>query len=322
MEGETESESKKKILTSHLTLARELGAEVRLLPREEVAKALCDYAREIKADMILAGTPRRRFGFRPDPGRRLLKASRGLTVIFSEVAEDSKNWKLPAVSGNIPLAKDLLIALAAIGLTTLLGLLVAPSTGYGVVSFVYLLAVSLLAIRLGRIATLAAAGLGALLWDFLFIPPIYTFRIGRLEDGLMFGTFFAVAVIISHLTWRLKRRELFERKREERTRSLYRLAQSLAESVDLKESLSNACKETEKLFDLPCALWLSASNQESSQESQGVLKSTGLGTWRTGTKETSVAEWAFLHARAAGASTDTLPQSDGLFIPLRSGSQM
>lgn len=323
VEGEGESDIQKKTLASHLNLARELGAEVRLLPREDIAKALCDFAREIKADMILAGTPAKRLRLGPDLSRRLLKASAGLTVLFSETEEEKARAHFSELSAGPPFFRELVVAFVAMGAATLVGFLISSRTGYGVVSFIYLLVVSLLATRLGRLPTLIAATLGAVLWNFLFIPPIYTFRIDRLEDGLMFGTYFAVAVIVSHLTWRLKRRERFERKREERTRALYRLTQGLVDSVELEDSLTRACAETEKLFGLLCALWLTAQNSAGTDSIQpGILKASGLGTWQTGAKETSVAEWAFLHARSAGASTDTLPESEGLFIPLRSGARM
>ena len=36
-----------------------------------------------------------------------------------------------------------------------------------------------------RQAMLMAAALSALLWNLLFIPPVMTFKIERLEDALM-----------------------------------------------------------------------------------------------------------------------------------------
>ncbi len=49
--------------------------------------------------------------------------------------------------------------------------------GYRAVALVLLLAVSLLALFIGRGPMLVAAALSALMWDFLFIPPRFTLTI-------------------------------------------------------------------------------------------------------------------------------------------------
>ena len=64
------------------------------------------------------------------------------------------------------------------------------------------------------------AALSALLWDFLFIPPRFTFYISRLHDFMMFGAYFVVAIVIGHFAARLREREQAERRREERATAL------------------------------------------------------------------------------------------------------
>ena len=49
--------------------------------------------------------------------------------------------------------------------------------GYQSLALIYLLSVVVLAMFVGRGPTLAAATLTALLWDFFFVPPDFTFRI-------------------------------------------------------------------------------------------------------------------------------------------------
>lgn len=63
---------------------------------------------------------------------------------------------------------------------------------------------------------LMAAALSALLWNLLFIPPVMTFKIERLEDALMCLFFFLVALSTGRLTSRLRVREQEEREREKR----------------------------------------------------------------------------------------------------------
>lgn len=83
----------------------------------------------------------------------------------------------------------------------------APLIGYEAIALIYLLGVLLAGMVLERWPVLIAATLSALSWNFLFIPPQFTFRIGKLEDGLMFATYFIVAIAVGSLTTRLRARE-------------------------------------------------------------------------------------------------------------------
>ena len=110
-------------------------------------------------------------------------------------------------------------------------------TGYWAVALIYLFAVTVSGLRLHRGPTLLLAGLSALLWNFLFIPPRFTFYISQLPDFMMFGIYFVVALVIGHLAAQLREREEMERRREARATALYRLTRALAASRDLAEGL-------------------------------------------------------------------------------------
>ena len=92
------------------------------------------------------------------------------------------------------LAKMLLVIAAVTGIN----LLALPVIGYRSASILYLLAVIGLAFFTNRIAVLIAAGLSALLWDFFFLPPRFTFLITKLEDVLMFFLYFVTAAALAY----------------------------------------------------------------------------------------------------------------------------
>src|SRR6202022_1392819 len=106
------------------------------------------------------------------------------------------------------------------------------------------------------LATLFLPPLSAVLWDFLFIPPRFTFYISQLQDFLMFGAYFVIAIVIGHLASQLREREQSERRREERATALYRLTRALAASRDLDEALPRVLALIKSSFLADAAVWL------------------------------------------------------------------
>ena len=95
-----------------------------------------------------------------------------------------------------------------------------------------------------------------MLWDFLFIPPRFTFYITHLHDFLMFGAYFVIALVIGHLATQLREREQSERRREERATALYRFTRALAASRDLDEALPKVLSLIKDSFQADAAVWL------------------------------------------------------------------
>ena len=175
----------------------------------------------------------------------------------------------------------------------------------------YLLAVVLLATRFTRRAIFLTAALSALTWNFLFIPPVLTFRIAGLPDALMFVMYFVVALVIGQLTAHLRLRETSERRREQRAQALYRIAQSVVESGSLDQGLRSIIREVDTLFEAHTAVLLA--NPGGGLDAQ----CHPAGTWAMSEKEKAVSAWSFLNGKAAGRYTDTLPESEGLHLPLK-----
>jgi K+-sensing histidine kinase KdpD len=68
--------------------------------------------------------------------------------------------------------------------------------GEAVIGFLYLVPIVWSATKWGQIGGMSAALTAALCFDFLFIPPFYTFAIGSLEGWSMLVIFFGVAVVV------------------------------------------------------------------------------------------------------------------------------
>lgn len=114
-----------------------------------------------------------------------------------------------------------ILSVIIIGITTLLCTPLSNTENYHVVSFILLFVVSILATFMGIGPVFLTATLGALVWNFFFIPPHFTFHIEKAEDILMLGMFFIIALINGVMTTRVRRQEKLTREREERTNALF-----------------------------------------------------------------------------------------------------
>jgi two-component system sensor histidine kinase KdpD len=111
--------------------------------------------------------------------------------------------------------------------------------GYKVVALLLLMTVSLLAMLFDIVPVLVAAVLSALIWNFFFIPPLFTFHIHNAEDLLMFLMYFVIALVNAVLTFKIRETEKHEREKEEKENTI-RLYNTLLNSLshELRTPLS------------------------------------------------------------------------------------
>lgn len=113
-----------------------------------------------------------------------------------------------------------LVVIILVSITTLTLFFANSFFGYKIVAFIYLLIVSILAMFFKFKPTLLAAFLSALFWNFIFIPPTFTFHISQPEDVLMFFMFFVVALVNIVFQNRIKTIEDNNRLKKEDERAL------------------------------------------------------------------------------------------------------
>ncbi len=68
--------------------------------------------------------------------------------------------------------------------------------GEAVISLLYLAPIAWSASKWGQASGVSAALTAAMCFDFLFIPPFYTFAVGSLEGWLVLVIFFAIAIVV------------------------------------------------------------------------------------------------------------------------------
>lgn len=309
-------------LTSHLRLARELGAEVMVTSDPRFAPGLLRAAHRANATHLILGKPGGSLLARwlgEWNLLRLVRQSGGIDVHVVRVlnrpeagAPDAAPDLEGDAAGGPPAIRGREYGLATGAVTATAGLcaLLAPYLGARALAFVFLLPVIALALILGRGPVFFAAALSALAWNYFFLPPPRTLRIGAVDDMVLFAGYFIVAAILGHLIQRIQRQELAERSRERRTRTLYELTRTLAEARSRDEILWALLAAIDGAFHAPAAVSLPGPGPDHD------LLPHPDSTLNLDDRERGVATWAARHRRPAGAFTDTLPGAGAFHLPM------
>jgi K+-sensing histidine kinase KdpD len=93
--------------------------------------------------------------------------------------------------------RNSLLAVLTVAAATIPMVLIGRDTlGEAVIALVYLVPVTWSANRWGQLPGISAALTAAMAFDFLFIPPFYTFAVARLEGWLVLAIFLGVAIVV------------------------------------------------------------------------------------------------------------------------------
>jgi two-component system sensor histidine kinase KdpD len=306
------SEADQARLSRNLDTARELGAEVITTSDEDLARGLLRVARERNVTQIILGKPAGG-GFlnwvRSGRLIRRLMAESGdidLHVIKAEKANapgEKFTWQLPAASE----LKQYGVAVGTVVVTFLVNLGLMQLAGPRVPGLVFLLVVVMLALFVGRGPVLLAGALSAMVWNFFFLPPRFTLIIGSVEDGVLFGAYFVIALVLGQLVARIRAQAEAERRREERSTALYELTRELAEAGSRDEVVWQLLGQVNRVFHGPVAVTLLHGERLSPHPDN---------TFTLSEKEMSVSDWALRNRKAAGRFTDNLPGAEALHLPL------
>lgn len=107
---------------------------------------------------------------------------------------------------------------------------------------IFLLAVFLVAFKLGRGPAIVSAILAVALFDFFFVPPRFSLEVHDLQYLITFLVMLCVSLVTAHLTAMLQQKSEEAIKREHDTNRLYKLARELA-GASTHEFIAEAIKK-------------------------------------------------------------------------------
>ncbi|ETF06430.1 sensor histidine kinase [Pseudomonas moraviensis] len=307
--GSARDEQSRLRLQSAQQLAERLGGEVVLLRAGEVAKTLIQHAAERRASLLLVGQSRPRLRRRLFGGglaARLLRQAHGLEI---NVLDSDHEQHQPRPRNSVTLVWfDYALALVATLLATALAWAVSSVLPLPNISLVFLAAVLLVAVRSSLGPALACAALSFLTYDFLFIPPNFSFSIQREEDVLTLLFFLLMAALTGNLAARQRRQLQALRDTQEETSELLDLSRKLTAATDRQAVISAAAQHLEGWSDVQLCLL--------NRDGQGGWKVETGGPLQFTEAERAAADWAWQHDQPAGKGTGTLPLGRWWWWPL------
>ena len=307
--GSVRDEQSRLRLQSAQQLAERLGGEVVLLRAGEVAKTLIQHATERRASLVLVGQSRPRLRRRLFGGglaARLLRQAHGLEI---NVLDSDQQQDQPRTRNPLTLVWfDYMLALVATVLATALAWAVSSVLPLPNISLVFLAAVLLVAVRSSLGPALACAALSFLTYDFLFIPPNFSFSIQREEDVLTLLFFLLMAALTGNLAARQRRQLQALRDTQEETSELLDLSRKLTAATDRQAVVNAAAQHLNGWSDLQICLLNRDGQAGWKVETGGPLQFTE--------SERAAADWAWQHDQPAGVGTGTLPFGRWWWWPL------
>jgi two-component system sensor histidine kinase KdpD len=296
-----------------LRLAEELGAKSLTLPGRSIAETVIDYARRHNITKIIAGKPLRSrwFDFLHNSlVDQIIDLSGNIDIyVISSTAEPTQSVAIPATLQPHRPWNRYLQSLGLVVSATLLSELVGPFIAPTNMVMLYLLAVVIAALRLGRGPAIAASVLGVLAFDFFFVPPRLTFAVSDYEYVITFAGLLIVGLVISTLASQTREQAEAARRRETQTATLYALSQDLAVAVGLEDIMQAVITHMGQTFDREVAVFLPAGERL-------VARASSPG-FALDEDKYAVATWAFRHGQSAGRGTDTLSAADSRYVPLK-----
>lgn len=175
--------------------------------------------------------------------------------------------------------------------------------GYQAISLLLLFVVALLSLFVNIGAVLSAAAISALIWNYFFIPPHYTFAIGLPQDALMFLTYFVIAAVTGILNSRI-------RTRRKHASALFAFTKNLLTVQTPDEAAEIAVRHISTFFNAEVAIFLGTPDGDIFTQAHPTS------TLAVDKKEFGIAAWVYWNEKKAGKFTETFMPALATYYPI------
>ena len=298
-------------LEKNLRLAKELGAEVITSADTDIVDGLLHIARRNNISQIIIGKPAK-YNFlnyikKDNYIDRLIHESGNIDIYIVRPTElrnkeIKKQWEVKFNSSK----EEYFVSALSVILLSGICFPFRDYLGYQSVGLILLLNLLILPFYVGRGAIMASALLNILIWNFFFIPPLFTFEIAKLHDVLTLLLTLVIAITSGFLSTKIRKQKQLVQIREKNTYALLNYTKELSDSKSKYDAIYIALKHIDLNFKVYTTFL---------DESFEPLISSG-DLLHFEEKEISIAKWCLEHNSIAGKFTNNLPDAHGQYFPI------
>lgn len=300
-----------------LRLAASLGATIATVPATGVVDGLRTHVAGMRATQLVIGKSVRSWWFEMRHGSvvdAMLRASDGLAVHVipaSETPVAARSYALPTMTGDLRDPVGWGVVAALLGLTIALGYAAEPWIGRGGTDLLFLLPVLVVAARWGLTFGVVTALLSGVVYNFFFLPPLYTFSIADPQSLLTVFVLMGVATLVANLAGRLKARAALGARSAHENAAIAGFGQALARMSDWEGTSRTVCEEMHRMLGVPVILIYPRGGRI---ERHAACPDD---TPPLGPVDHAAADWAWSRGEMAGVGSGTLAASEWQFHPLQ-----
>jgi len=158
--------------------------------------------------------------------------------------------------------------------------------------------------------------LGVMAFDFMFVPPLYSFAVSDAQYLLTFAIMLIVALIIGNLNASVRLQARVAGHRERRTALLYAMTRQLTQTRGRDDMAAVATEHVSQVFASRSVILFP------DEHGRVVYPRVPPRDSSYTAADLGVAQWVFAHNKPAGLGTDTLSGAGGLHLPLSGGERV
>ena len=309
-------EAERNRIADNLRFAEQLGGTAVTLNGRNIAAEIVNFARQRNITKIVTGKPRDsrwKSIVTRNPVDELVRTSGEIDVYVTTGEPGEPKEATYHIRTKETQWSDYGTGLLFLILATALCFMMYPHLDLSNLIMVYLLGVMVTAIECGRGPAILVSLLSVLAFDFCFVPPRFAFTVDEAQYIVTFIVMFLVALVISHLTTRMRQQADVARLQERQAAAMHGLSGQLASTRGVEKILAVAVRYLSEIFDCQIAALLPDEKGKLNAAS-GDLSSV---LQKDIVKEMTVARSAYDSGQMTGWGTQTAPANEILYVPFR-----
>jgi two-component system sensor histidine kinase KdpD len=302
------TEDEKKWLDKGIELAQQLGGEIVWLKGDDIFSEIIDYAKEQNITKIVIGKPQKLGLFKQSIPQKIITKTENIDIYLLSPKEKKSKELFKQKKFKLANISQFIIATGNIFAATIIDILMRTYLNNYSLFAVFLLALIINALFLNVTPVILSSMLGILAFDFFFVKPIGSFFVKDLNFFLLFVIYAVIAVLISLLLSNLMNKIKQLKKNRFMEMGFYEVSINLTTASNIEQILSIVVNQLKKLFSCEVAIFL--------EQNKRLKVEAKTKNFNIDNKSEGIANWVFFNKKNAGLGTNTLTNTNALYMPI------